>query len=223
MHKQTCVYIYIYIYIIRIDIRICKCGALGGCCVNPIEVLKVRMQAQGGLTGYQHRSEFVVNMFIVTYLYSFLLLFRSMNSPIDGLSRLLSEEGLAGCVRGIGTSTLRGILGPGSQLIAYNEMKAAVVNLGADASAAMTHICCALASAAVSVAIVNPVDVIRTRIYNAPKDQLYTSGLDAARQLVQSEGVVAFYKGSLTHFLRLGPHMVLVFGILEQLKKLRRS
>ena len=30
------------------------CGALGGCCVNPIEVLKVRMQAQGGLTGHQH-------------------------------------------------------------------------------------------------------------------------------------------------------------------------
>ena len=30
------------------------CGALGGCCVNPIEVLKVRMQAQGGMTGFQH-------------------------------------------------------------------------------------------------------------------------------------------------------------------------
>ena len=68
------------------------CGALGGCCVNPIEVLKVRMQAQGGLTGHQH----------------------SISSPIDGLKSLLREEGIAGFLRGIGTSTLRGILGPGN-------------------------------------------------------------------------------------------------------------
>ena len=31
------------------------CGALGGCCVNPVEVLKTRFQASGGLTGFQHQ------------------------------------------------------------------------------------------------------------------------------------------------------------------------
>ena len=177
------------------------CGALGGCCVNPIEVLKVRMQAQGGLTGHQH----------------------GIANPVDGLNNLLREEGIAGCFRGVATSTMRGILGPGSQLIAYNEIKTTAVTCGADASAIITHVCCALTSAIISVAIVNPVDVVRTRIYNAPKDRLYASGIDAAQQLVRSEGVLAFYKGSLTHFLRLGPHMVLVFGILEQLKKICSS
>ena len=34
------------------------CGALGGCCVNPIEVLKTRFQAHGGLSGFQHRCEY---------------------------------------------------------------------------------------------------------------------------------------------------------------------
>ena len=33
------------------------CGALGGCCVNPIEVLKTRFQAHGGLSGFQHRYQ----------------------------------------------------------------------------------------------------------------------------------------------------------------------
>ena len=47
-------------------------------------------------------------------------------------------------------------------------------------------------------------------------------GADAAAQLVTLEGPLAFYKGALTHYLRLGPHMVLVFGILEQLKLLMR-
>ena len=72
-----------------------------------------------------------------------------------------------------------------------------------------------------SVACVNPTDVVRTRVYNAPADRPYASGLDAALQLVRTEGPLAFYKGSVTHFLRLGPHMVLVFGILEQFKRLR--
>jgi hypothetical protein len=39
--------------------------------------------------------------------------------------------------------------------------------------------------------------------------------------IASGEGVGSFYKGALTHFLRLGPHMVLVFAILEQMKKLR--
>ena len=118
------------------------------------------------------------------------------------------------------TSTARGVLGPGSQLIAYNELKAAAVGHGADPAAAPTHVSCALASAAVSVACVNPVDVVRTRVYNAPAG-LYASGADAARRLLRTEGPLALYKGSLTHYLRLGPHMVLVFGILERLKSMR--
>ena len=86
-----------------------------------------------------------------------------------------------------------------------------------DGDAARTHVACALASAAVSIACCNPVDVVRTRLYNAPVGW-YSSGADTARQLLANEGVLAFYKGSLTHFLRLGPHMILVFGILEQFK-----
>ena len=62
----------------------------------------------------------------------------------------------------------------------------------------------------------------RTRLYNAPPGR-YASGLDAARVLASVEGPLAFYKGALTHFLRLGPHMILVFGFLEQIKLLLKS
>mmetsp|Transcript_12376 Transcript_12376/g.31622 ORF Transcript_12376/g.31622 Transcript_12376/m.31622 type:complete len:309 (-) Transcript_12376:150-1076(-) len=177
------------------------CGALGGCCVNPIEILKTRFQAFGGLTGFQHAYQ----------------------GPISALATLLRDEGLGGAFNGVGTSTLRGILGPGSQIFAYNEFKREVIARGADGGSVLTHISCALASAAVSVAFVNPIDVARTRLYNAPPGR-YAGGVDAAWQVIASgEGVFSFYKGALTHFLRLGPHMVLVFGILEQMKKLRAS
>eukprot|EP00756_Hemistasia_phaeocysticola_P024367 Hpha_TRINITY_DN15946_c3_g7::TRINITY_DN15946_c3_g7_i1::g.73170::m.73170 len=173
------------------------CGAMGGCCVNPIEVLKVRMQSQGGQTGHQHQYRGI----------------------FDAWRRLVAEEGWAGCLRGIGTSTVRGILGPGSQIVAYNEIKGLAVSNGIDGAAIPTHVCCALLSAAISIACVNPVDVVRTRLYNAPAaERWYTSGSDVARQLLSNEGPRAFYKGSGAHFLRLGPHMILIFVILEQLK-----
>jgi len=176
------------------------CGGLGGCVVNPVEVLKTRMQAQGGSTGYQH----------------------GYTSVSSALAELVRKEGLAGCVQGMSTSILRGLLGPGSQLVAYNEMKAAAAARGVDTAAVSTHIGCALGSAAVSTLCVSPVDVVRTRLYNQPVgSQWYASGVDAALQLARTEGPFAFYKGALSHYLRLGPHMVLVFGFLEQLKSFR--
>lgn len=111
------------------------CGALGGCCVNPIEVLKCRFQSGGGLTGHQH----------------------NYSSVPEAVAAFARDEGLAGCVKGLGTSTLRGMIGPGSQIVAYGEMKAAAAARGANADSAATHVVCALGSAAVSVAIVNPV------------------------------------------------------------------
>ena len=69
------------------------------------------------------------------------------------------------------------------------------------------------------MALVNPVDVTRTRLYNAPPGR-YASGRHAAQQLLEHEGPLAFYKGAAAQYLRLGPHIVLVFVILEKLKTL---
>jgi hypothetical protein len=65
----------------------------------------------------------------------------------------------------------------------------------------------------------NPIDVTRTRYYNQPyvngKGELYSSGLDAVKKIWTGEGPTAFYKGLITHFLRIGPHfcreLLLVF------------
>ena len=56
----------------------------------------------------------------------------------------------------------------------------------------------------------NPVDVLRTRYYNQQYINsvgvLYSSGWDCAKKVVANEGLSAFYKGFVTHFLRIGPH-----------------
>jgi hypothetical protein len=70
----------------------------------------------------------------------------------------------------------------------------------------------------------NPVDVLRSRLYNQPLDaqgqgRLYSSAGDAVRKIVAMEGARAFYKGFWSHYCRAGPHFVLTFVFLERMRK----
>jgi len=60
--------------------------------------------------------------------------------------------------------------------------------------------------------------------YNQPVDgaRRYRNAADAAAKILRTEGPMGFYKGALTHYMRLGPHIVLVFTILERLRMLAR-
>lgn len=182
------------------------CGAFAGIVCNPVDILKVRLQSQGGLTGYQYQYQGTFNAAVSLY----------------------RDEGLAGLFKGVSVNTTRGLLGPGTQLPSYHYFKY-LANESEKLNASdpkMIHAISALGSAAVSVACVNPIDVVRTRVYNQPIDEktkrgrYYRNGIDAARKIALKEGLGSFYKGALTHFGRLGPHMVLVFVFIEELRKL---
>jgi solute carrier family 25 protein 34/35 len=71
----------------------------------------------------------------------------------------------------------------------------------------------------------NPFDVASTRMYNQKTDTnknvgaLYRNGFDCIRKIIRVEGLSALYKGFQAHYLRIGPHTILTFVFLEQLKK----
>jgi len=180
-------------------------GALGGCAANPIEVLKVRYQALGGLTGHQHAQ------------------FRG-DGFFSALGSMIRNEGPRAAFTGIGVSTLRGVLGPGTQLPAYYQLKKACGGAGLNVDSPAVHGACSALSAGASIFFCNPADVVRTRLYNQPVDgaRRYRNAVDAAAKIFRTEGPMGFYKGALTHYMRLGPHIVLVFTILERLRMLAR-
>ena len=68
----------------------------------------------------------------------------------------------------------------------------------------------------------NPVDVTRTRFYNQTYENgigtMYTSGVDAFKKIMKNEGPTAFYRGFISHFLRIGPHFCLTFVFLGILR-----
>lgn len=186
-------------------------GALASAVCNPLDILKVRLQSQGGKTGFQHTGY-------------------TRQGVLGNLRRLFATEGIAGMFKGVSVNATRGILGPGTQLPIYNALKEVEPLhqwLHTERDGWQKHTVCALGSAAVSIFCVNPIDVIRTRLYNQPCQAAvnasggasYRHGTDAAMKILSHEGPMAFYKGGLTHFGRLGPHMVLVFVFLEQLKQ----
>lgn len=64
----------------------------------------------------------------------------------------------------------------------------------------------------------SPVDVIKTRIMSASSAQ-GTGALSAMKEMMRTEGVVSFFKGWTPAFIRLGPHTIVTFMVLEQLKQ----
>jgi solute carrier family 25 uncoupling protein 8/9 len=64
----------------------------------------------------------------------------------------------------------------------------------------------------------SPVDVLKTRIMNAPKG-VYSGPLDVVYQTVKNEGFFAFYKGFVPNVARLAGWNCVMFLTLEQVKK----
>lgn len=57
----------------------------------------------------------------------------------------------------------------------------------------------------------------------AGRGQLYSGAMDCAIKTLAAEGPTGLYKGATAHFLRVGPHTILTFIILEQVQRLMRA
>lgn len=62
-----------------------------------------------------------------------------------------------------------------------------------------------------------PLDVMKTRLMNAPPGK-YNSLVDCFKDIVKV-GPSGLFKGFIPAFIRLGPHTILMFVFLEQIKK----
>ena len=67
--------------------------------------------------------------------------------------------------------------------------------------------------------VMNPWDVILTRIYNQ-KGDLYKGPLDCFIKTVRIEGVSALYKGFEAQVFRIAPHTIICLTMMEQTMKL---
>ncbi|CAG8769078.1 10233_t:CDS:2 [Gigaspora margarita] len=177
------------------------CGALGAVSANPFELVKTRLQSSAA------------DAIAVGNQYGY-------TSVISALRRIMSEEGgIKGLYRGSMISVGRGILGSAANLSSYTMLKDYAKREGYSDGIPLDMVC-SLMSAFVSVVFMNPLDVVRTRLYNTSslitpnKSFLSTVGI-----IIKNEGWTSLYRGFWTHFMRIGPHFCLTFVFLEQLKR----
>jgi dicarboxylate transporter 10 len=171
-------------------------GFFGGVLGTPADLVNVRMQNDCKLPVEQRRN---------------------YKNCIEALFRIAKQEGPSRMFAGVWMASTRGMFVTIGQLAFYDELKYRFIKTGYFQDNLTTHFSAAVGAGVIATCFTMPLDVLKTRIMNAAPGQ-YSGAMDAARDVLKV-GPSGFFKGFIPAFVRLGPHTVLTFVFLEQLKK----
>ncbi|KAF3448995.1 hypothetical protein FNV43_RR09719 [Rhamnella rubrinervis] len=172
-------------------------GALGITVANPTDLVKVRLQAEGKLPpGVPRRYSGALNAY----------------------STIVRQDlGLFGLGLDL---MLCGAIINAAELASYDQVKETILKIPGFTDNVVTHLLSGLGAGFFAVCIGSPVDVVKSRMMG---DSAYKSTLDCFIKTLKNDGPLAFYKGFLPNFGRLGSWNVIMFLTLEQAKKFVRS
>lgn len=170
-------------------------GAAGGLVGTPADMINVRMQNDIKLSAESRRN----------YKHAF-----------DGLIRVYREEGTRRLFSGVSTATGRAVLMTVGQLSFYDQVKLLLLKAGFSDNL-VTHFLSSLTAGAVATTLTQPLDVLKTRAMNANPGEF--SNMWHLIKYTAKLGPLGFFKGYIPAFVRLGPHTILTFVFLEQLRK----
>ena len=137
----------------------------------------------------------------------------------NGLVTIFKTEGVKGLFRGIDAAILRTCAGSSVQLPIYNTAKNILVKNDLMKDGPALHLTASTISGLGVAVVMNPWDVILTRIYNQ-KGDLYKGPIDCLVKTVRIEGVTALYKGFAAQVFRIAPHTIMCLTFMEQTMKL---
>jgi solute carrier family 25 protein 34/35 len=139
----------------------------------------------------------------------------------DGLIKIFKKEGVKGLFRGVDAAIIRTGMGSSVQLPIYSFAKNFLVkeNLVAPDSTLLHLLSSTCAGFGVGV-VMNPSDVMLTRLYNQKGSNHYTGPIDCFAKIIKYEGFGALYKGFFAQILRIGPHTILTLTFMEQTMKI---
>ena len=174
-------------------------GFLGGVAGNPADILNVRMQNDAALPAAERRN---------------------YKHAIDGLLRMIREEGVTSLFRGVWPNSARAVLMTASQLASYDIFKKELLERAKMGDNLYTHFTASFMAGFVATTVCSPVDVIKTRVMSAKTKE---SIITLVTRITANEGFGWMFKGWVPSFVRLGPHTIFTFMFLEQHKKIYRK
>ncbi|KAL7057624.1 hypothetical protein AAHC03_017123 [Spirometra sp. Aus1] len=171
-------------------------GFAGGVVGNPADMVNVRMQNDMKIPPAERRN---------------------YKHAIDGLIQVTRKEGVGALFNGVSMTATRAMFMTFGQLAFYDTFKQLLLATGYFNDNPVTHFSASIGAAGIATCMTQPFDVMKTRLMNAPPGKY--SGLAACGLDVMRTGPLGFFKGLVPAFIRLGPHTVLTFIFLEQLKQ----
>jgi solute carrier family 25 (mitochondrial dicarboxylate transporter), member 10 len=156
---------------------------------------------------------------------------RNYKHALDGVVRILREEGLKRLFGGASMATARAILMTIGQLSFYDQIKQMSIESGKGVLSKIffklsilgyfkdnlaTHFGSSFAAASIATMMTQPMDVLKTRMMNASPGQF--KGIADCFLYTAKLGPAGFFKGFFPAWIRLAPHTVLMFVFFEQLR-----
>lgn len=184
-------------------------GGLSALIANPLDLLKTRLQLDPSRA--------------------------AGNSASAALQQFVAAEGVAALwKRGALANVCRSTLATSLGLPANSKFKELLNARRASMplQPAVRDATAALGASLFVVVAINPIDLVRTRLFSAPTASSgaasgdastlvrYDGVRDALIRVARAEGVGAYWKGTTASFLRVGPHQVLTFTILGVLQRM---
>ncbi|CAM2102128.1 mitochondrial dicarboxylate carrier [Caretta caretta] len=178
---------------------------------------KVLLGAAGGFTGgFVGTPADMVNVRMQNDMKQPMHLRRNYSHALDGMYRVLREEGLKKLFSGATMASSRGALVTVGQLSCYDQAKQLVLTTGFLSDNIFTHFLASFIAGGCATFLCQPMDVLKTRLMNSQGE--YRGVVHCAVETARL-GPLAFYKGFVPAAIRLVPHTVLTFVFLEQLRK----
>lgn len=171
-------------------------GAFAMCFGQPADLMKVRFQANTG-----------------------------GGTSLFGAARsIVTTDGFLGLWRGLGPNIMRNAVINTAELATYDQIKETIKAKGLMEEGVPLHVVGSVSAGFCAVVVGSPFDVVKTRIMNSVRaadgSVVYTSFGQTFGKIMSEEGPLAFYKGFLPNFMRLGSWVTVMFLSYEQYKKL---
>lgn len=182
--------------------RLAAAGAFSGCVGsivgNPFFLAKVQMQSSADpsiAVGFQHKHTGLRQALLTAYRSS------------------------GGLTQGLTSAMVRVSVGSATQLASFTRIKQFFVDREVSQSE-FGNVCMASICSSVLVTFtMTPFDVVSTRMFNQKHGLYYNGWWDCMQKLFRHEGMLGFYKGTVAHFFRIGPHTILTLTIWDRYRK----
>lgn len=143
---------------------------------------------------------------------------RNYTSVFNALRRIASEEGVASLWKGAMPTVTRAVLLNMGQMPVASQAKEYLTENTSLEGISLKFISAMIASV-FAVGFSCPADVVKSRMQNMQPGE-YKGSIDCVRKMIKSEGPLSLYKGYTPAFIKLAPHTVISFIILDTLSKI---